>query len=85
MVVIWEEQAPVKRDVVVSVSTDRGQSFTAPFKVNERKSQTPVVAVNGRGEFAMAWIEHGMPGHKMVVQTLRLPEVKVASEEGVKP
>ncbi|MFO0766883.1 MAG: sialidase family protein [Nitrospiraceae bacterium] len=85
VVVIWEEQAPVKRDVVVSVSTDRGQSFTAPFKVNERKSQTPVVAVNGRGEFAMAWIEHGMPGHKMVVQTLRLPEVKVASEEGVKP
>lgn len=80
IVVVWEEQAPVKRDVVMSVSTDRGVTFTAPHKVNEKKSQTPVVAVNRQGVFAMAWIEHGMPGHKVVLQTVTVPSTKVAAE-----
>ena len=80
LVVVWEEQAPVKRDVVMSVSTDRGETFTAPQKVNEKKSQTPVVAVNTQGLFALAWMEHGMPGHKIVTQTLRMPSAKVAAE-----
>ncbi len=80
IVVVWEEQAPVKRDVVMSVSTDRGVTFTAPRKVNEKKSQTPVVAVNRQGVFAMAWMEHGMPGHKVVLQTVTVPSTKVAAE-----
>ena len=80
LVVIWEEQGPVKRDVVMSVSTDRGATFAAPYKLNEKKSQTPVVAVNAQGVFAMAWMEHGMPGHKIVTQTLKLSPVTVASE-----
>ncbi len=78
IVAVWEEQGPVKRDVVMSVSTDRAETFTAPQKVNEKKSQAPVVAVNGRGVFALAWMEHGMPGHKIVTQTLRLTAAKVA-------
>ena len=77
---VWEEQAPVKRDVVMSVSMDRGATFTAPHKVNEKKSQTPVVAVNSQGLFALAWMEHGMPGHKIVMQTVKVPSVKVAAE-----
>jgi len=80
LVVIWEEQGPVKRDVVMSVSTDRGATFAAPYKLNEKKSQTPVVAVNAQGVFALAWMEHGMPGHKIVTQTLKLSPVTVASE-----
>ncbi len=80
IVVVWEEQAPVKRDVVMSVSADRGATFTAPHKVNEKKSQTPVVAVNGQGLFALAWMEHGMPGHKIVMQTVKIPPVNVAAE-----
>ncbi len=80
IVVVWEEQAPVKRDVVISVSTDRGKTFSVPHKVNEKKSQAPVVAVNADGLFALAWMEHGMPGHKIVTQTLRLPAAKVAGE-----
>ncbi len=80
IVVVWEEQAPVKRDVVMSLSTDRGETFTAPQKVNEKKSQTPVVAVNRQGLFALAWVEHGMPGYKLAVQTLTVPSVKVADE-----
>ena len=80
IVVVWEEQAPVKRDVVMSVSMDRGATFTAPHKVNEKKSQTPVVAVNSQGLFALAWMEHGMPGHKIVMQTVKVPSVKVAAE-----
>jgi hypothetical protein len=80
IVVVWEEQAPVKRDVVMSVSMDRGATFTTPHKVNDRKSQTPVVAVNSQGLFALAWMEHGMPGHKIVTQTLRVPSVKATVE-----
>jgi hypothetical protein len=64
----------------MSVSTDRGATFAAPYKLNEKKSQTPVVAVNAQGVFAMAWMEHGMPGHKIVTQTLKLSPVAVASE-----
>jgi hypothetical protein len=80
IVALWEEQGPVKRDVVMSVSADRGETFTAPHKLNEKKSQTPVVAVNAQGLFALAWMEHGMPGHKIVTQTLRVQSVKVAAE-----
>ena len=80
IVVVWEEQAPVKRDVVMSVSTDRGATFTVPKKMNEKKSQAPVVATNSQGLFVLAWMEHGMPGHKIVTQTLRVPPVKVAAE-----
>lgn len=80
IVVLWEEQAPVKRDVVMSVSTDRGETFAAPHKLNEKKSQTPVVAVNAQGLFALAWMEHGMPGHKIVMQTLQVPSMKTAAE-----
>ncbi|MBI4001987.1 MAG: exo-alpha-sialidase [Nitrospira defluvii] len=80
IVVVWEEQAPVKRDVVMSLSTDRGETFTAPQKVNEKKSQAPVVAVNSQGLFALAWMEHGMPSHKLVVQTLQVPSVKATVE-----
>ncbi|MCC7214764.1 MAG: hypothetical protein IT387_07890, partial [Nitrospira sp.] len=54
--------------------------FTAPHKVNEKKSQTPVVAVNGQGLFALAWMEHGMPGHKIVMQIVKIPPVNVAAE-----
>lgn len=78
IVVVWEEQGPVKRDVVMSVSTDRGETFSLPLKMNEKKSQTPTVAVNAEGLFALAWMEHGMSEHKMVTQTLRLPSAKVA-------
>ncbi len=78
VVAIWEEQAPVKRDVVISVSTDRGETFTAPQKVNEKKSQTPVVAANAKGQFVLAWMEHGMPGHKMIVQPLQFRDSRMA-------
>jgi len=80
VVVVWEEQSPVRRDVVVSVSLDRAQTFSSPQKVNDKKGQTPSVAVNTQGVFALAWLEHAMPSHRVIVQTLRLPAVKVASE-----
>ncbi len=85
VVVVWEEQAPVKRDVVVSVSTDRGQTYTAPRKVNERKSQTPSVATNTGGQFALAWMEHGMPGHKIVVQPLDIRQAPRTAHAEVLP
>jgi hypothetical protein len=79
--VVWEEQSPVRGEVVVSASLDRGETFTVPQKLNEKKGQTPSVAVNGRGVFAVAWMEHAMPAHRMVIQTLRLPAARIAAEK----
>ena len=73
LVIVWEEQSPVRREVVMSVSLDRGQTFSAPQKLNEKKGQTPALSMNSKGLAAVAWMEHAMPNHRMVVQTLQLP------------
>lgn len=81
VILVWEEQSPVRREVVVSVSLDRGQSFSPPQKINDKKGQTPSVAVNAQGLAAVAWMEHAMPAHRLVVQTLQLPGVKVVARQ----
>ena len=81
VVVIWEEQSPVRREVVMSHSLDRGQSFGAPVKLNEKNGQTPTIAVNRQGTVVMGWKEHAMPAHRLVVQTMQLPGVKIAEAE----
>jgi len=60
--------------VVVSHSLDRGQTFSTPYKVNEKKGETPSVAVSPTGQFVLAWKEHAMPAHRMVLQRITLPE-----------
>jgi hypothetical protein len=81
VVVVWEEQSPVRREVVVSTSLDRGGSFTKPLKVNEKNGQTPTVAVNSQGTAVMGWKEHAMPAHRLVLQTLQFPATTLAKEE----
>ena len=81
VVLVWEEQSPVRREVVVSVSLDRGQTFSAPQKINDKKGQTPSVSINANGLTALAWMEHAMPSHRMVVQTLQLPAAKVVAKQ----
>ncbi len=80
IVVIWEEQSPVRREVVVSHSLDRGQSFNAPAKLNEKNGQTPAVAVNQQGTVVLGWKEHAMPAHRLVIQTMQFPMLNVAAE-----
>jgi hypothetical protein len=79
--VIWEEQSPVRREIVMSHSLDRGESFNAPRKLNEKNGQTPTIAVNQSGTVVMGWKEHAMPAHRLVVQTMQLPGVAVAVSE----
>ena len=74
MVVVWEEQSPVRREVVMSYSLDRGQAFSKPRKLNDKKGQNPAVALNDQGLAAVAWVEQVMPGRKTVLQTVRLPK-----------
>jgi hypothetical protein len=74
VVAIWEELSPVRREVVVSHSLDRGQTFSTPYKVNEKKGETPTVAVSSTGQFMLAWKEHAMPAHRMVLQRIIMPE-----------
>ncbi|MEQ1627231.1 MAG: sialidase family protein [Nitrospira sp.] len=81
LVIVWEEQSPVRREVVVSVSLDRGQSFSPPQKINDKKGQTPSVSMNAQGLAAVAWMEHAMPNHRLVVQTLQLPVAKVIAKQ----
>ena len=71
---IWEELSPVRREVVVSYSMDRGHTFSPPHKVNEKKGETPAVAVNAAGQFVLAWKEQAMPNHRIVLQRVILPE-----------
>lgn len=78
VIVIWEEQSPVRREVVMSHSLDRGQSFSTPRKLNEKNAQTPTIAVNEQGTVVMGWKEHAMPAHRLIVQTMQLPVVKTA-------
>ncbi|MGE3976808.1 MAG: sialidase family protein [Nitrospira sp.] len=78
--VIWEEQSPVRREVVVSYSLDRGRSFNAPIKLNEKNGQTPAVAVNQHGMVVMGWKEHAMPAHRLVIQTLQFPMESAMAE-----
>ena len=79
--VIWEEQSPVRREVVASYSLDRGQSFTAPVKLNEKNAQTPTVAVNQYGTVVMGWKEHAMPAHRLVLQAVQFPTGDGAVEQ----
>jgi hypothetical protein len=74
VVAIWEELSPVRREVVVSHSLDRGQTFSTPYKVNEKKGETPTVAVSPTGQFMLAWKEHAMPAHRIVLQRMVVPE-----------
>ena len=76
--VIWEEQSPVRREVVVSYSLDRGQSFNDPIRLNEKNGQTPTVAVNQHGTVVMGWKEHAMPAHRLVIQTMQFPSATLA-------
>ena len=76
--VIWEEQSPVRREVVVSYSLDRGRSFNDPIKLNEKNGQTPTLAVNQHGTVVMGWKEHAMPAHRLVIQTMQFPSADLA-------
>ncbi|MGQ0556557.1 MAG: sialidase family protein [Nitrospiraceae bacterium] len=79
--VVWEEQSPVRREVVASFSLDRGQSFNVPIKLNEKNGQTPTVAVNQHGMVVMGWKEHAMPAHRLVTQTLQFPPQSEGGEK----
>jgi hypothetical protein len=81
LVIVWEEQSPVRREIVMSLSLDRGQTFSTPQKLNEKKGQTPSLSMNSEGLAALAWMEHAMPAHRMVVQTIQLPPMKVLARQ----
>jgi hypothetical protein len=81
LVIVWEEQSPVRREIVMSVSLDRGQTFSAPKKINDKKGQTPTLSINARGLAALAWMEHAMPAHRLVVQTVQLSVPKITAHQ----
>jgi len=81
LVIVWEEQSPVRREIVMSVSLDRGQTFSAPQKLNDKKGQTPTLSINAQGLAALAWMENAMPAHRIVVQTLQLPVPKIVARQ----
>ncbi|WP_447973583.1 sialidase family protein [Nitrospira sp. Kam-Ns4a] len=82
LVVVWEEQSPVRREVVLSYSLDRGQTFSPPQRLKERKGEGPAVAMNDQGLVALAWIEQVRPGRKLVVQFARLGRPEGVAERG---
>ncbi|MDH5563215.1 MAG: glycoside hydrolase [Nitrospirota bacterium] len=79
LLVAWEEQSPVRREVVLSTSLDRGQTFSSPQKLNTKKSKSPAVALNDEGQAVMTWLEQiAFPAWSTVVQPLTLPASSTA-------
>ena len=80
VIVTWEEQSPVRREVVFSASLDRGQTFSPPQKLNTKKSKSPSVTVNDKGQGVIAWLEElHFPKWGTVIQTLSFPASQTAS------
>ncbi len=76
LLVIWEEQSPVRREVVISYSLDRGLTFSPPQKLNKKKSKHPAVAVNTNGQAILVWQEQiKFPGWHTVVQPITWPNL----------
>jgi len=75
LIVIWEEQSPVRREVVMSYSLDRGLTFSSPTKLNTKKSKHPAVAVNSQGHAILAWQEQmRFPGWHTIIQPMYWPK-----------
>lgn len=73
LLVAWEEQSPVRREVVFSVSLDRGRTFSPPQKLNEKKAKSPAVTLNDQGKGVITWLEQiAFPNWSTVVQPLIL-------------
>jgi len=80
LIVVWEEQSPVRREVVMSYSSDRGRTFSRPQKLNDKKGQNPTVAMNNKGLVALAWVEQALTDRKTVLQTVRLHQDQKVSD-----
>jgi BNR repeat-like domain len=79
LLVSWEEQSPVRREVVFTYSLDRGQTFSPPNKLNEKKAKSPAVALNDQGQAVIAWSEQvAFPGWSTVVQAFSFPASRTA-------
>ena len=85
IVALWEELSPVRREVVMSYSLDGARTFSAPQKLNERKGESPSLAANSAGQIVLAWKEHVMPAHRLVIQRLELPERPRLAQSGQEP
>lgn len=86
LLVTWEEQSPVRREVVFSYSLNRGQSFSLPKKLNEKKAKSPAVAVNGQGQAVIAWLEQvTFPVWSIVVQNVSFRYAQTAFVDSEKP
>lgn len=80
VIVAWEEQSPVRREVVFSSSLDRGKTFSPPQKLNTKKSKSPSVTLNDKGQGVIAWLEElAFPKWGTVIQTLSLPPAQTVS------
>ena len=85
VVALWEELSPVRREVVMSYSLDRGRTFSAPQKVNEKKGESPSIAANSTGQIVLAWKEHVMPAHRLVIQRIELPDRPTLAQSAEEP
>ena len=74
VLVVWEELSPVRHEIFLSYSLDRGQTFSQPQRLNKAKAQHPAIAVNQKGQGVVSWVEHAFPNNVMIVQDLRLPQ-----------
>ncbi len=73
VLVVWEELSPVRHEIFLSYSLDRGKTFSQPQRLNKAKAQHPAIAVNQKGQGVVSWVEHAFPNNVMIIQDLLLP------------
>ena len=73
VLVVWEELSPVRHEIFLSYSLDRGKTFSQPQRLNKAKAQHPAIAVNQQGQGIVSWVEHAFPNNVMIIQDLILP------------
>ncbi len=74
VLVVWEELSPVRHEIFLSYSLDRGQTFSQPQRLNKAKAQHPAIAVNQQGQGIVSWVEHAFPNNVLFIQDLNLPQ-----------
>ena len=74
VLVVWEELSPVRHEIFLSYSLDRGTTFSKPQRLNKAKAQHPAIAINEQGQAVASWVEHAFPNNVMIIQDLLLPQ-----------
>ncbi len=82
VLMVWEEQSPVRLEVVMRYSSDRGETFGPIRKLNQRKSKAPSVSLNSKGQGLVAWLEQvNFPAWSTITHQVSIQETAMSASK----